>query len=118
MTRQSVCITVVLFLVTPALAAEPIVVRSPNDLIAIKFRIASERPVYDVSYRSKPVVADSSLGLTFREGGALTGLSVVETRRDSRDDTFPVIAGKSATARDHFNEATIVLQEQAGAKRR
>ena len=106
-----------LILIAPARAADPVVVRSPNEQVAVSFQIAGERPVYEVSYRGKPVIAQSTLGVTFRDGGALTGLAVVETHRESRDDTYSLIAGKSATARDHFNQATIVLQEQAGLKR-
>ena len=109
-----------LALLAPAVAtaSERIVVRSPNEQVVVTFQLANERPVYDVSYRGKGVIGESSLGLTFRDGGALSGLAVVETRRDTRDDTYPVIAGKSATARDHFNEVTVFLEEQAGAKRR
>ena len=104
--------------VTSTFAADPILVRSPNDRIAITIHVDDQHPVYEVSYRDKPIIAESSVGLTFREGGALTGLTVLETRRDSHDKTYALIAGKSDAARDRYNEATVLLQEQAGARRR
>lgn len=110
-------LAVILFFIAPAIAAEPVQLQSPDGDVAIEFRLAESGPVYRVSYRGKPVVDESPLGLTFRDGGALSGLAVAETRRDRGDQTYPVIAGKSATARDHYNEATVVLHEQAGAKR-
>ena len=104
--------------VTSTFAADPILVRSPNDRIAITIHVDDQHPVYEVRYRDKPIIAESSVGLTFREGGALTGLTVLETRRDSHDKTYALIAGKSDAARDRYNEATVLLQEQAGARRR
>jgi hypothetical protein len=97
------------------------VVRSPNGNTEIAIRlvpadaVGGGAPVYRITYRGKPVVDDSPLGLTFLDGGPLTGLEVAEVRRDSRDETYPVVAGKSATARDHFNEAIVVLRERTRA---
>ena len=51
-------------------------------------------------------------------GGALADLAVEGVRRDSRDEAYAAVAGKSATARDHYNEATVALREAAGPRRR
>jgi alpha-glucosidase len=95
-----------------------IVVRSPDGRIDIALQVPSApisgdlAPFYHVSYRGKQIIGDSPLGMTFKDGGALSGLSTVQVHRDSHDQTWPVIAGKSATARDHFNQATILLSER------
>jgi alpha-glucosidase len=95
-----------------------VVVRSPDGRIDIALQVPSApisgdlAPFYHVSYRGKQIIGDSPLGMTFKDGGALSGLSTVQVHRDSHDQTWPVIAGKSATARDHFNQATILLSER------
>jgi alpha-glucosidase len=94
--------------------AEPVSVRAPGEQVAVDFRVAPTGPVYRVSYRGKTVVDESPLGVTFQAGGALKDLEVTDVRRDSRDETYPLFAGKSATARDHYNEATVVLRERGG----
>jgi alpha-glucosidase len=87
----------------------PVSVRSPDGKIVIELE---PNATYRVSYGGKPVIADSRLGVTLAAGGALRDLQVVAVRRGSRDETYAVVAGKSSTARDRCNEATVVLRER------
>src|SRR5688572_22709057 len=87
---------------------EPVAVRSPSGDVVIELDAAACR----VTYRGKPVIDNSPLGVTFAAGGALRELQVVAVRRASRDETYSIIAGKSSTARDRCNEATVVLRER------
>lgn len=100
-----------------ARAAEPVSVTSPDGRVAIELRVGAGGPTYQVSHRGRAVLGESPLGITFLDGGRLTGLDVTGVRRDRRDQTYRVVAGKSATARDHFNEATVTLRERASARR-
>ena len=98
---------------------EPIEVRAPAGDIVITLDLAQAkardgRLAYRVSYRGKPLLHDSPLGLTLREGGPLGDLEVAGIQRASRDETHPIVAGKAAAARDRFNEAVVVLRERAG----
>ena len=69
-----------------------------------------------MSFGGKPVVADSPLGLTLRQTGALaSGFRVVDVKRASRDETYTLVAGKTREARDRCEEMTVSL-ERAGDK--
>jgi alpha-glucosidase len=111
-------VAIALSIGTSARAAEdarleaPVDVHSPGGQVAISLAVVGEqkRPVYRVTYRGKTVVGDSPLGVTFPEdrGGRFDSfVSLDSVRRDSHDETYPILAGKSATARDHYNEATV-----------
>jgi alpha-glucosidase len=97
-------------------AAEKTEVVSPNGKIVIEFQ-NSGGSKYVVRYREKILLEPSRLGMTFQDGGPLRDLEVTDVRQDSKDETYPIVAGKSATARDHFNEMTIVLRERAERRR-
>lgn len=57
--------------------------------------------------------------MDIRPGGLLAeGLKVADTSRRTGDQTYAIIAGKSASGRDHFNEVTIALQEKRSPGRR
>src|SRR4051794_20307421 len=97
-----------------AAAQPPVDVRSPDGQVVISLRIdgANRRPVYRVTYKGGVVVDDSPLGVTFPDdkGGRFDSfLSLDGVERDSRDETYPLVAGKGATARNHYNEATARL---------
>lgn len=101
---------------------ETISVRSPNEAVVVTFALRSPSngrgggPAYQLSYRGKQIIGESPLGVTLQQGGAFVGLGVVELRRDSGDETYPVVAGKTSSARNHFNEATIALCERGKGK--
>src|SRR5688572_5406836 len=103
-----------LLVLTSIGAAAPVEVRSPDGQVVITLDVVGDgQPVYRVAYKGKPVVNDSPLGLTFgaKDGGAFTsGLSAADVRQASGDETYPVLAGKSATARNHYNEAAVALK--------
>ena len=106
---------VIFFAFLPPARGAPASVRSPDGNVLIELDPAAT-VTYRVSYGGKPVIASSPLGILFAQavGGPLKDLQVVSVRGSSRDDIYPVIAGKTATARDHCNEATVVLRERGG----
>ncbi len=72
--------------------------------------------LYSVSFRGKPVVADSRLGLTLRQIGPLAaGFRVLDVKRASRDETYTLVAGKTREGRDRSEEMTVAL-ERTGDK--
>jgi alpha-glucosidase len=101
-----------------------VTVASPDGAIEIEFSLTqqgTEEGVagYRVLYRGKPVMEFATLGLEFAETGLLSGgLSIVKVVEDSGDTSWPVIAGKSSSAHDHWRGAVVSLQEQAEPGRR
>ena len=80
--------------------------------VEVSFSLGADgAPLYSVSFRGKPVVADSRLGLTLRQTGPLaSGLRVVDVKRASRDETYTLVAGKTREARDRCEEMTVALE--------
>lgn len=101
-----------------------LVVESPDKRVEVAFRLMDQggeasAPCYSVSFKGKPLVSWSSLGLEFADSGMLRNdLRIYGVTRASHDSTYPIVAGRTSKARDHYNEATVSLEEKAGAHRR
>jgi alpha-glucosidase len=94
--------------------------RSPNGRVEVAFALNRDgAPTYSVSFDGRPAVVPSTLGLVFKEGGALSGgMRVTGTRRRAHDSWYDIVAGKTSRARDNYRELTVSLEESAGARRR
>lgn len=98
----------------------PLKLLSPDGQVEITLTLdKTNAPVYSISFKNMPVLAASQLALNLRQGGPLAkNMRVTNVRRDSRDQTYPLIVGKTKQARDHYNELTVSLQEQSAPQRK
>ncbi len=88
-------------------------ISSPAEKTGITVRLdPAGQLFYRAEYGSTVVISDSKLGLDMAEGGYLgDSLEVVYATPYSADVSYPVIAGKSDSARDHYNGLRIGLLE-------
>ena len=113
---------VMLLAVAPlmALAAS---VKSPNGNIELKFSVDNQgRPVYEMSYKGRPVVLPSHLGLELakdkhaskgmKETDLMDGFTLKSEKTSSFDETWRPVWGETATIRNHYVEYVAVLQQQ------
>jgi hypothetical protein len=69
---------------------------------------------YTVSYKNKPVVLPSSLGLTFKEPAVdLKRFSVVHIDSTTHDETWNTVWGEYASIRDHHKQLTLSLKDKS-----
>jgi alpha-glucosidase len=74
---------------------------------------------YTLHYKNAQVIFPSLLGLEMQEGGFLgKNMELTNVEEVSRDDTYDVPAGKSATARDHYNGIRFSMDEKEGSGRK
>ena len=109
----------VLLCLTPTLASA-VELASPSGEVSITF-LASESGslCYNVSYRGKPVLADSRLGLALDGAPDLRdGFRVVEVRRDSHDQTWQPVYGERGQIRDNYNQMIVQLLDTQDPPRR
>jgi alpha-glucosidase len=90
--------------------------RSPNGRVTIALSLADDgTPQYAVSYRKAQVIAPSALGLDLGDGGKLDkDFHITGTQRNRVDRRYRMVAGKTAQARDHYNELVIALADKEG----
>jgi len=91
---------------------------SPNKQLALTFSLqAGGVPTYSLTYKGRPVIKPSHLGLELKEGPALTnGFAVTSTKTRTFDETWQPVWGEVKNIRNHYNELTVTLT-QAATKR-
>ncbi|MCX6897799.1 MAG: glycoside hydrolase family 97 N-terminal domain-containing protein [Verrucomicrobia bacterium] len=106
-----------------ALAGAAAELKSPDGNVAVTFAVRDvdgEKTClfYSVSYRGKPILAESRLGFTLKEGPALTGgFKIIQIDRSSHDETWKPVYGERSSYRDHYNQLVVELQEAEAPRR-
>ncbi|HTM81135.1 glycoside hydrolase family 97 protein [Asticcacaulis sp.] len=103
----------------PALAAEPLSLTSPDGKITFTFEPSKgeDSPTYAVSRYGETVISSSPLGIDLLYTKNFGPFDVVDSKTSSADNTYPLIATKAATARDHYNELSISLVERTEGRK-
>jgi alpha-glucosidase len=102
----------------PALAAD-LGLASPDGRLRATIATDAGQPSWTLSFNGETLFAPSPLGLELDKGGRLSwGLAATGTRRASADRTYTLVAGKTRTARDRYNELIVDLEEREGQKRK
>lgn len=93
---------------------------SPDGRLNISIQtIGKGELAYAVSFQGKPVVEPSPIRLDLQGAQPLgPEMRIVNSTRSTRDNTYHLIAGKTSTARDHFNGITVDLEETSGPRRK
>jgi len=98
-------------------------VTSPNGNIELKFSLDEKgRPTYEMSYKTRPVVLPSHLGLelardkhaspNLAEPSLMAGFHIVDEKTSEFDETWRPVWGETATIRNHYNELAVTLRQK------
>ena len=89
--------------------------QSPDGNLKLTFSLtANGQPAYQLTYKDKPVVATSTLGLQLVGGNDLmSGFTQTDCRRTSFDETWQPVWGEESEIRNHYNEMAVTLNQRA-----
>jgi glucan 1,4-alpha-glucosidase len=121
--RLKVCL-LLLFSTAFSLLVEAQTLTSPDKNLMLTFELQENGvPTYQLSYKNKPVVRTSRLGLEtaptpdFIQGDQvpsfMEGFAVVNTEQKEVDERWEPIWGEEKTIRTHYNELLVTLSQQA-----
>lgn len=91
-------------------------ISSPDNHLAMTFTLqANGVPSYQLTYKGKPVIKPSQLGLELVNSDALmAGFSVTKTEQSTFDETWTPVYGEEKSIRNHYNELLVTLTQQSG----
>jgi len=98
-------------------------VASPNGNVKMKFWVDQKgRPMYEMSYKERPVVLPSHLGLELAkdkhaskgldERDLMTGFKIVKEETSTFDETWQPVWGETRNIRNHYVEYVAMLSQQ------
>lgn len=94
-------------------------VSSPDAAISITLQPRGEGPpTYSVTRHGETVIAPSQLRLQLIGDRTFDAFEAIDSKQRSVDEQYRWVVGKTATARDRFNEITVSLRERNQTARR
>ena len=108
---------------------------SPDGNLVMNFSLtANGAPAYDLSYKGKPVIKTSTLGLELKQedpnaqtdfqlsgpkkiegleakANLMNGFTVAQTQTSSFDETWSPVWGEESQIRNHYNELAVTLDQ-------
>jgi alpha-glucosidase len=123
----SLAVGIALARVATGFASGPLTVQSPDGKVEITFQLKSnpqpylpgERAYYHVSYEGHRVLADSPLGLDFKDAKPLDeDFEFVGSDLQSQDSTWDDPFGAKRKVPDCYNQLTVSLRERHAPLRR
>ena len=106
------CFLLVLLVSGVAMAEE---ITSPNGQLQLNFSVnAQGEPVYELSYKGKPVINPSKLGLELKnDPGLMNGFMLADAKTSTFDETWEPVWGEVKQIRNHYNELAVTLNQKA-----
>ena len=88
-------------------------VTSPNGNLSLNFKLSpSGEPVYQLSYKNKPVIKESKMGFELKDLPELkSGFKIVDTRTDAKNETWEQVWGEVKTVRNNYKELAVTLEQ-------
>jgi hypothetical protein len=107
------------FIVLSRAASCQEVLTSPDKNLVLKFDVNGDGIAkYELSYKGKPVIRPSILGLELVDKPSLMdGFSITKLSRNAVDTTWNPVWGEEKTIRNHYQELAVTLEQKAGQYR-
>ncbi|MEE0977817.1 MAG: glycoside hydrolase family 97 protein [Muribaculaceae bacterium] len=87
-------------------------ITSPSGLIALNAEVVDSVPVYSVTYKGKPVILPSKLGLELADGpDMMDGFCQTAVETSSFDETWQPVWGENKDIRNHYNELLLKMDQ-------
>ena len=88
--------------------------KSPNSQIELTFSLTKKGvPTYKISYKDQEVIKQSKLGLELKGDDLISGFTIANTVKSTYDNTWETVWGEESSIRNHYNELSIELLQEA-----
>jgi len=90
-------------------------ISSPDKNLSLTFAVSAKgEPTYQLTYKKKPVIKTSKLGLDLKKGAdMLEGFTVTGTKQAEFDETWSPVWGEQKNIRNNYNELLVTLAQPA-----
>ncbi|WP_242916464.1 glycoside hydrolase family 97 protein [Pontibacter liquoris] len=107
--------TLLLLLCTFSLLVQAQVITSPDKNLTLKFEVGEKGvPTYQLTYKKKPVIKESKLGLELKDAPSMMdGFTVAKTEQAAVNNTWEPVLGEQKTIRNNYNELLVTLTQKA-----
>lgn len=92
---------------------------SPNKEISVAFSVSEKgAPTYQIQYKQKPVILESSMGFELvKDDDLMEEFKVLDVIYDTKDELWNPVWGEEREIRNHYNEMLVMLHQQKTNRR-
>ena len=112
-------ITTILLALSLLIPAQALERRSPDGNVVLTFDLdANGTPVYQLSYKGRPVILPSRLGMELvGQEDLMDGFAITGSETSTFDETWQPVWGQTRDIRNHYNELLVhLIQSRTGRK--
>lgn len=93
---------------------------SPDGRLSLTVTLKADgTPAYTLSFKKKPVIQESTLGIELKdEPGLMRGFTIARTETTSVNETWEPVWGEVRTIRNNYRELAVTLQQTSPKERR
>jgi glucan 1,4-alpha-glucosidase len=89
-------------------------IKSPNGALVLNVMVKDGTPAYWLSYKGRPVIKESKLGLQLKNDEALTeGFVVAKNTTTTVNETWQPVWGEVKNIRNNYNELAVTFMQAA-----
>lgn len=90
-------------------------ITSPDKNLSLTFALSAKgEPTYQLTYKNKPVIKTSKLGLDLKTGtDMLEGFTITGNKQVGFDETWSPVWGEQKNIRNNYNELLVTIAQQA-----
>jgi len=104
--------TLLLFIALCPFFAVAQTITSPDKNFSMQFALKDGVPTYQLIYKNKPVIKQSTLGVEVKNNASfMDGFTVTNTAQASVNDTWEPVMGEQKTIRNNYNELAVTLTQ-------
>ena len=94
-------------------------IQSPSKALTLDFKFAEKgRPTYSLTYKNKPVILQSYLGIYLKEGTDLAShFTIEDTKISTFNQSWKPVLGEQSNIVNHYNELTIFLTQMGTGRK-
>lgn len=104
---------IALFLMLTPFFIQAQTITSPDKNFSLQFELKDGVPSYQLTYKGKPVVKPSKLGVEIKDGTSfMNGFTVKEALESAVDESWEPIMGEEKTIRNNYKELLVTLSQE------
>ncbi|MFC6095328.1 glycoside hydrolase family 97 protein [Flavobacterium qiangtangense] len=93
-------------------------ITSPNKNLSLKFELKNGVPSYELTYKGKPVIKPSKLGIEIKDAPSfMEGFTVKNTAQSTVDTNWDPVMGEEKTIRNNYTELLVTLSQEKNNNR-
>ncbi len=89
---------------------------SPNSQLVFTLQVTEKTPAYNIAYKGKTLIQNSTLGLQFEDGNFQQHITSGKAQLKDTTNNYVLVAGKAKNVIAHYRELTVPMKDKTSGR--